>query len=52
MDYAPIVIFAFNRPETLKNTVTSLLTNEEAKTSNLYIFVDGARLDKIGETEK
>lgn len=52
MNYAPIVIFAFNRPEALKNTVISLLTNEEAKASNLYIFVDGARLDKIGEAEK
>lgn len=52
MNYAPIVIFAFNRPENLKNAITSLLTNEEAKGSNLYIFVDGARLDKIGEIEK
>jgi hypothetical protein len=52
MNYAPIVIFAFNRPEALKNTVISLLANEEAKASNLYIFVDGARLDKIGEAEK
>lgn len=51
MQYAPIIIFAFNRLEPLKNTVTSLLNNVEAKESNLFIFVDGARLDKKGERE-
>ena len=29
--YAPIIIFAFNRPNALKNTVLSLLENKEAK---------------------
>lgn len=49
---APIIIFAFNRPEALKNTIHSLLQNEEAKDSDLYIFVDGARPNKAGEVEK
>lgn len=40
---APIIIFAFNRPEALKNTISSLLKNKEAKASDLYVFVDGAR---------
>lgn len=52
MQYAPIIIFAFNRLEPLKNTVTSLLNNVEAKESDLFIFVDGARIDKKGEIEK
>ena len=41
--FAPVIIFAFNRPNALKNTVQSLLQNEEAKKSDLYIFVDGPR---------
>lgn len=54
MDYnfAPIILFAFNRPDALKNTVQSLLQNEEAKESDLYIFVDGPRPNKLGEEEK
>lgn len=49
---APIIVFAFNRPEALKNTICSLLQNEEAKDSDLYVFVDGARPNKAGEVEK
>ena len=49
---APIIVFAFNRPEALKNTIHSLLQNEEAKDSDLYVFVDGARPNKAGEVEK
>ncbi|MCF2583504.1 glycosyltransferase, partial [Bacteroides caecigallinarum] len=49
---APIIIFAFNRPEALKNTIESLLKNEEAKDSNLYVYVDGARDNKPGEDKK
>lgn len=49
---APIVLFAFNRPDALKNTITSLLANNEAKDSELFIFVDGARDHKKGEHEQ
>lgn len=49
---APIIVFAFNRPEALKNTIDSLLKNEEAKYSDLYVFVDGPRLNKPNENEK
>lgn len=49
---APIILFAFNRPDALRNTIQSLLQNEEAKSSDLYIFVDGPRPNKIGEKEK
>lgn len=50
--FAPIIIFAFNRLESLRQTVQSLLKNEEAKDSDLYIFIDGARPNKEGETGK
>lgn len=49
---APIILFAFNRPDALKNTIQSLLQNEEARESDLYIFVDGPRANKEGEEEK
>ena len=49
---AAIIVFAFNRPEALRNTIQSLLRNTEAQESDLYVFVDGARPDKPGEAEK
>lgn len=52
MTYAPIVVFGFNRPNALKNTIASLLRNEEAKDSDLFVFVDGPREGKVGEKEK
>ena len=52
MNYAPIVVFGFNRPDALKNTIASLLRNEEAKDSDLFVFVDGPRDGKVGEKEK
>jgi len=52
MRYAPIVVFAFNRLESLKLCISSLLKNMESKDSDLIVFVDGARLDKRCEEEK
>lgn len=52
MDYSPIVIFAFNRLQPLKACVTSLRANPEAAESNLIVFVDGPRPDKVGEDRK
>lgn len=52
MNYSPIIIFAFNRVDTLRNTVSSLLNNEEAKESELFVYVDGPRKQKPGEAEK
>lgn len=52
MNLAPIIVFAFNRLDTLKNTINSLLQNEEAKLSDLFVFVDGPRENKQGEKEK
>lgn len=52
MKLAPIIIFAFNRLDVLKNTIASLAANDEARDSDLFVFVDGARPDKEGEVEK
>lgn len=49
MELAPIVVFAFNRPEALANTINSLLKNPEAKDSDVYFFVDGPRKNKNDE---
>ena len=50
--YAPIVLFAFNRLEPLKACVASLLRNSEAAESDLIVYVDGARPNKVAENEK
>ena len=52
MNYAPIVVFGFNRLDALRNTIASLLLNEEAKSSDLFVCVDGPRMGKVGEKEK
>ncbi|WP_265454662.1 glycosyltransferase family protein, partial [Aeromonas salmonicida] len=41
--YAPIVIFAFNRPEHFKKTVSTLAECELAKLSKVIVVVDGPR---------
>ncbi|MDE7180992.1 MAG: glycosyltransferase [Muribaculaceae bacterium] len=40
---APVIIFAFNRPESFRRTVESLLANPEAADTDLFIFIDGPR---------
>lgn len=50
-NFAPIVVFGFNRLQALKSTISSLLLNEEAKHSDLFVFVDGARKEKKGEAD-
>jgi GT2 family glycosyltransferase len=40
---APIALFAYNRPTHMRRAVESLLANELAPTSDLYIFSDGPR---------
>lgn len=50
--YAPIVLFAFNRLAPLKRCVTSLLANSEAPNTDLIVYVDGARTNKQGESDK
>lgn len=40
---APIILFAFNRPQHLQKTLEALAANEMAGESDLYIFCDGPR---------
>lgn len=49
---SPIIIFAFNRPDSLTAAINAILRNPEAKDSDLFIFVDGYRNDKADEKEK
>lgn len=43
MDYAPVVIFVYNRLEHTKKTISSLLDNALAKYSDVFIFSDGPK---------
>ncbi len=44
--FAPIAIFTYNRPEHFRQTIRHLLFNKEARDTDLYVFSDGARLEK------
>ncbi len=44
--YAPIVVFAFNRPNHLHQTLDALAQNELASQSAITIFCDGPRNDE------
>lgn len=46
MNLAPLVVFAFNRPDLLKVTLDALARNMLADKTDLYIFVDGARNER------
>lgn len=50
--FAPIIIFAFNRLDTLKACVESLKRNKEAILSDLIVYVDGPREARKGEAAK
>ena len=43
MNLAPIIVFAYNRPDHLRKTLTWLGQNELANESTLYIFCDGPK---------
>lgn len=46
---APIVVFAFNRCDSLEKLIESLLLNSEAKDSELFLFVDGPREGNVND---
>jgi hypothetical protein len=46
MELSPIVLFVYNRPEHTRRAVESLLRNNLAGKSRLYIFSDGAKREK------
>ena len=41
--FAPIALFAYNRPDHLRRTIASLAANPEAQWTNVHAFSDGAR---------
>lgn len=43
MNTAPIIVFAYNRPEHLRKTLNALAGNTLAKESELFIYCDGAK---------
>ena len=43
LKFAPIAIFAYNRPTHLRKVVESILTNRESKSSELFVFIDGPK---------
>lgn len=49
---APVIVFAFNRLNVLTATIEALKANDEATQSDLFVYVDGPRPGKEGETEK
>lgn len=49
MTLAPIIVFAYNRPEHLQKTLDALAQNELANQSTLYIYCDGAKPDASEE---
>lgn len=59
MDLAPIVLFVYNRPKHTLQALESLMTNDLADKSELFIYADGPKesvlaenLQKIQETRQ
>ena len=48
----PIAVIAFNRANKLRATLESLAANPLADKSDLFIYIDGPRVNKEGEAEK
>ena len=44
-EYAPILLFVYNRLDKTKQVIDALLKNEESANSDLYIYSDGAKND-------
>jgi hypothetical protein len=49
MTYAPIAVFAYNRPQHLSRTLNALKNNKEAAQSVLYLFLDGAKENTVAQ---
>ena len=43
MTLAPIILFVYNRPEHVRRSIESLLRNELAAQSELFIYADAAK---------
>ena len=56
---APIIVFAYDRPDHLRRTLDALAKNDLASQSDLYIYCDGAKetasieqIERIKENRK
>jgi hypothetical protein len=49
VDKAPIILFAFNRPEHTRRTLSALKQNHLADSSLLFIYIDGPKRDFTDE---
>ncbi|MBK7668766.1 MAG: glycosyltransferase [Sphingobacteriaceae bacterium] len=56
MELAPIIVFAFNRPEHTRQTLEALMQNHLADKSELFIYIDGPRtkdeIEKVNSVKK
>lgn len=52
MEFAPIVIFSYNRPGHLRRTLEALAKNDLAEESVLYVYCDGAKPDATDEQQQ
>ena len=50
--FSPIIVFAFNRLNSLKTCIAALRDNSESINSDLIVYVDGPRAHKEGEEAK
>ncbi|ASU35134.1 glycosyltransferase [Mucilaginibacter xinganensis] len=44
MNLAPVIVFAYNRPHYLEETLLALKCNKETKESDLFIYCDGPKI--------
>lgn len=49
INLAPVILFTYNRPDHTKKVLDALAENELAKDSELYIFCDGPKNEKVIE---
>ena len=49
MTLSPIILFVYNRPEHVQKCITSLLANDLAKESDLYIYSDAPKNEEAQE---
>lgn len=46
MKFAPVILFAYNRPNHIKRTIESVLTNKEANQTDLFVFSDASKREE------
>jgi hypothetical protein len=52
MNYSPIALFTYNRPEHTKLVLEALVNNPEANETKLFVFIDGPKKERQKEDLK